>query len=500
MANTGLAHRGKRWLYLIHRWVGIAACLLFLFWFLSGLVMVYMPFPALTSAERLAGLPAIDWPAVRIGPDAAERIASPDAPARAIVLEMSAAEPVWRVTPALGTQITISAKSGNRITRFDADGAARIASAFGRAQVVAVETLIRDQWTVAGGFDAHRPLFRARLAGPERRDLYVSSTTGAVVLDTNGSERFWNWLGSVPHWIYPTILRQNNAAWRQVVMWVSGPCILVALTGIWIGILRTRIGERRFPQRRMTPYHGWMLWHHVAGLAGGITLTLWIFSGWLSVDPFRFFNGGPGLSAEALARYNGATALPTVDVEHLAAVTGDSVKRVEIIWAAGRAWAVAAGTGFTSSLDLRTLVPARVAGETLIAAAAQLSPRARIAGVETLFAPDAYWYALATLPQLPVLRVIFDDAVGTWVHIDPVTGRLLGSVDQRGRAYRWVYDLFHKWDLNVLMLNRPVWDVILWLLSLVGIITSLSGVWIGWKRVRRPAQHRSIEASRRATV
>jgi uncharacterized iron-regulated membrane protein len=90
-----------------------------------------------------------------------------------------------------------------------------------------------------------------------------------------------------------------------------------------------------------------------------------------------------------------------------------------------------------------------------------------------------------------VVRVRFDDPARTWVHLDPATGRLLGSIDSRGRAYRWVYDLLHKWDLNVLTLNRPVWDALLWMLSLVGIVTSISGVWIGWRRLR--GRHRPVE-------
>jgi len=54
-----LAHFAKRWLYLIHRWVGIGASLLLAMWFLSGFVMLYVPYPSLTRAERLAGLAPI---------------------------------------------------------------------------------------------------------------------------------------------------------------------------------------------------------------------------------------------------------------------------------------------------------------------------------------------------------------------------------------------------------------------------------------------------------
>lgn len=41
---------------LLHRWLGIAFCLLFAMWFASGIVMHFVPFPSLTDAERFAGL------------------------------------------------------------------------------------------------------------------------------------------------------------------------------------------------------------------------------------------------------------------------------------------------------------------------------------------------------------------------------------------------------------------------------------------------------------
>ncbi len=51
--------RWKRWLYLVHRWFGIALCLLFAAWFVSGVVMMYVGFPQLDRDEGLAGLAVI---------------------------------------------------------------------------------------------------------------------------------------------------------------------------------------------------------------------------------------------------------------------------------------------------------------------------------------------------------------------------------------------------------------------------------------------------------
>ena len=52
--------------------------------------------------------------------------------------------------------------------------AQRVAEAFGRAPIARLTRIERDQWTVAGGFNRHRPLWRAELAGPEGRVLYVA--------------------------------------------------------------------------------------------------------------------------------------------------------------------------------------------------------------------------------------------------------------------------------------------------------------------------------------
>ena len=49
-----------RALILLHRWLGIAFCLLFAMWFATGIVMHFVPFPALTEAERIDGLAPID--------------------------------------------------------------------------------------------------------------------------------------------------------------------------------------------------------------------------------------------------------------------------------------------------------------------------------------------------------------------------------------------------------------------------------------------------------
>jgi hypothetical protein len=469
-------HSAKRWLYLIHRWIGVATCLLFAMWFASGLVMLHVPFPELGENERLDGLAPIAWNAV-------EHVPATDAGLREAVLEMRGQRPLWRLYPWEAEPRSVWADTGQPAGPAGEAEARAIAAAFAGRPVAAMHRIRSDQWTVAGSYDAHRPLWRADLDGPGGRVLYLSSATGEVVLDTDRRERMWNWLGSVPHWLYPRALREDQPLWRQVVMWASGPCILVALTGTWIGLMRLRAGRRRFKGGRMTPYRGWMKWHHVSGLVGAVFLILWIFSGWLSVDPFRLFaSEGPGLAEQRA--YAGSAPLPLAAVTGLA---GTDARRVVVQAAAGVPFLTvqrANGPPLLRDAGLRPLLGDRARLEQ---AARQLIPGANLSGVELLTRPDAYWYAVRGDLPLPVLRLRFDDSGQTWLHLDSRSGELLGGGDAKRRTYRWLFDLFHRWDLNLLLETRPTREVLIWLMSLFGLASSLSGVVVGWRRLRRKA-------------
>jgi hypothetical protein len=455
--------------------------------------MIYVPFPSLTQQERLAGLAPIAW----------DRVQNP-APANEF-LEQGIDGPVWRATPA------ISAADSTSVAATDAARARRIAEKFGKAAPIGVERIVRDQWTVAGSFDRFRPLWKVSLSGPDARALYVASTNGAVVLDTRRTERFWNWLGSVPHWIYPTVLRADQPLWRQVILWSAGTAIVVAVTGIWIGILRMRL-SRPYRGGRVSPYRGWQWWHHIGGLVGGPLLVAWIFSGWLSVDPGRWF-ASEGISEQALAAYRNPGFPPEIDWKRLGQKEdGWNVRRAQLIWTDGTPVLLLWHADVQPvALDARSLEPVRFARRRLLRAAARLVPGARIESTDLLTTIDAYWYQAKGEVELPIIRVRFADRTRTWVHISPRTGQVVGDIDTRRRIYRWLFDALHRWDLKGLITHRPLWDFWMWWWSALGLLASMSGIVIGYRRLgwhssrwqwrcsiaRAPRGHRAGSSDRR---
>lgn len=483
-----IMRRARTWLFVVHRWIGICTCLLFAMWFVSGVVMMYVAFPQLTDIERLAALPPIAWDKVQVTPDRAMETAGFTRYPHDLRLAMLSDEPVYRLLGWDGERKTVSAFDGRVVDRITPERALAVARLQPNAlQPKMRDTVERDQWSVSGRYNPLRPLYLISLGDPAGTEIYISSRNGEVALDTTRTERILNWLGSVPHWIYPTVLRKDGAVWRQVVLWISGVCLVVAVTGFWIGILRVRL-RHRYLGGAITPYRGWKSWHHIAGLTGGVFVLTWIFSGWLSLDPGEFFSER-GVDREMAVRYGGSedTHIPTDFLSK--AKSGEprpAAVEARFVWLGSRPFVVLAGRdGGHSTLDPATGDAAPLSDERIFEAARRLMPNAAMTMRQRLEAPDAYWYSHHDQRPIPVLRAGFDDAAHTWFHVDPVTGDILGRTDDSRRSYRWLFNALHSLDFPLLLRYRQAWDAVVWLLSLLGLTVSVSGIVIGWRRLRQ---------------
>ncbi len=480
----------SRALQVVHRWGGVAGCLLFVLWFSSGLVMMYMRLPELSDAERLQHAASIDWQAVHLSPAQAlqalpDRSSRPRFPAD-FRLQQWLDEPVYRFTRD-GQTLTLSARDGSPLVPVDKAGAERVAREFsGNPAAHWQETVVRDQWTVTSRYNPHRPLFRIVVPDRQGREIYVSGTTGEVVLQTTRNERFWNWYGAVTHWFYLTALRQHQSVWEQVVIWVSGAGIAIAATGLWLGVLRIRLRAIR-SKKRITPYRGWLGWHHISGLLGGTFVLTWMVSGWLSMAPLALGDEQAlmRLIQAKLSYENAAGEFPFTD-DARAAMAATDLREVRFVWQGGLPVMLASNShNRTTPIDPRTGTPIVRQDDDHFAAMRKLLPDATLRKQQRLEQPDRYWYSHHYTKRLPVLRGKFDDPSRTWVHIDPDTGELLQFLNDGERRYRWYFHALHSLDFPWLLQFRPLWDIVIWLLSLAGLTISISGVVIAWRRLFR---------------
>ena len=227
-----------RLLLLVHRYLGIGFGVIVALWCLSGFVMMYVQYPDLNEREYLAGLQTLDTSTCCI---ADENVLEQLAGVNEISVEMLAGLPVLRAWYGSDQSLVVNLRTGRWLSSIDQDTAMQQADAFlsasgrdGEAKFLA--RIARDQWTVAGYFNAWRPLYQFAADDTAGTQLYVSGVNGQVIQTTTSTERFWNWFGAVTHWIYPTILRQNTALWTQVVIWLSIASLFLVGVGIYLGI------------------------------------------------------------------------------------------------------------------------------------------------------------------------------------------------------------------------------------------------------------------------
>ena len=97
---------------------------------------------------------------------------------------------------------------------------------------------------------------------------------------------------------------------------------------------------------------------------------------------------------------------------------------------------------------------------------------------------DAYYYDKNGDRPLPVLRVRYADEAGTWLYIDPSLGTMTRQ-DRGGRWNRWLYHGFHSLDFPGFYASRPLWDVLVILLSVGGLVLSATTLLPGWRRLAR---------------
>ena len=80
----------------MHRYVGLAFCLIFVIWFASGIVMVYKRMPEYPPEERLARMPALDTAAIRVTPAEALEAAGFSGQPRRVLLTSFQGRPAYR--------------------------------------------------------------------------------------------------------------------------------------------------------------------------------------------------------------------------------------------------------------------------------------------------------------------------------------------------------------------------------------------------------------------
>lgn len=465
----------SRWILIAHRYLGVVVGTLMTIWCLSGFVMMYQGFPSTTDAERAAALPPLDLSNV-------QRLDTlPIAPGEDVGdarIEMVNYTPVLRLRGRDGPS-AYRLDNGEPLELLKEEEISQLAQQFTAAQkrfgdAVRVERLTRkDQWTLQG-VDPSLPVYKVTMADDARSAVYISGYTGAVLQDTSRKERVLSWLGAIPHWLYPRVLRDNGPLWTQIVIWSSVLGIFLTVTGLYVGIGRY-FGPKK---QALSPFKGLWYWHHVFGLFLGLITLTWVFSGLMTMGPWGVLSptrttirediSGPVIWRDVRSFIENARekGLPVGTRLLRPAPLGDHLYM--LAYNEKNVSVRLDSTGNPKPLDRSEII-----------AATTTLPVRKITFIST---GDAYHYGFKDRPSPSAFKIYMADNDTTLVYINAETGQISRIADRNTRISRWLRNGLHSLDF---IPQRPLWDAIT--LLLLGGVTFVcaTGAWMSFRRVKR---------------
>jgi hypothetical protein len=507
-----MARSWKRLDYLVHRWIGMPLGAMVLVWFLSGIVLMYYPWPALTESQERALLKPFDPPASLVGFAAAQRAAADRLSEQH---GAGSAQPATLVAGRLmrwgnglayqlwgeqnGHYVSLALVDARRGAVLSPVSPAMAVAAARRivgtaGDVTRIDLLQRgDHYMMNRGYAYEFPAYRVRFNDPHATAVYVGLRGGTPFGVVTSLTRFTTWFGTVPHWLYfQWLLQDHEGLWIAVNVFLPAVGVLLAITGIVLGCSQL-FPRRRRGEWRPSPYRGVSKWHHLAGVLFGFAVLTWAFSGVLQMiggsnqaRPGQAFGarGGPvdwpGVrltEAEALGRLRlalGAQALPVaIELYQFGGRPG-----FDLHLADGREfWVDAENGSVRGDLSRQQAVEAgrRIMGDT-----------SRVSTVDRIASYDTYYYARPGREMhLPAWRIGFSDGEHSALYLDAINGTPVGFVDRSARRSRWLRDAIHSFDYPALNNRRPLWDLTILPFLLAGSVSALTGVWLLLRRVRR---------------
>ena len=365
----------------------------------------------------------------------------------------------------------------------------RVAKHWIDAPIERVDTLKkREQWVLFTKYDKELPIYKFYFDDDERHELFISGRTAEVLQMTTAKERFWAWIGAIPHKFYVPCIRRDVDTWQNTIAIVSGICLVAALSGWILGIY---LWIKRYRKKHVweNPYKKrWYRWHFSFGLVFGIFLIAWAVSGifamqrvpqWLvpmegdySFKSSRLWGKGilslddyqldyrklketyPDLKEVEWCRY--------ADIPAYRIITGEEELLID-----------------ASGDDVR---PLRIPEQTIVKGLKKIHGEEVGMKVSLLNEFDNYYLSRRVSLDLPVYKIEVDDANGSLYYVNPETG-YIRYLNNNKIVRKWLFNGIHYLDVDWLVARPWLWYTCIWVLCGGCLVVCASGLVLGVKNI-----------------
>lgn len=468
-------------LFKLHKITGTAISLFFLMWFMTGLVLLYHSYPRLPEElanEKKEKLPS-SLPSVQSIQDRVDGVIN-----RLTLKQFQGQTLVTAVTK--DSTYLLNADSLEAVKPITFETVQNVANHWFDAPIMRVDTLHkREQWILYTKYDKLMPIYKFYFDDKEKHELFISGCTGEPQQLTTRSNRFWAWVGAIPHKFYITPIRKDVDTWQNSISFVSSICLIAALSGWLLGIC---LLVKRYRQKHVwqNPYKKhWYRWHFFFGMIFGIFLIAWAISGifsmqrvpqWIAPMEGNYFFS----SSKFWGRKNPSLDAYRLDYRILKE-TYPNLKTVE--WTHyGNIPVYRIVEGSTerlidaSSEEVKSLL---IPEQTLIDGVKNVHGEDVKMNISIMKEYDNYYVRRLELP-LPVYKIEVEDADGTVYYANPETG-YVRYLTKNKMIRRWLFNGIHYLDIDWLRARPFLWKSCLWILCIGCAIVCLTGVVLGTK-------------------
>ena len=485
--------KGVKYLFSIHRITGCMIAAFFLMWFITGLILIYHPYPRLTDEqlyEKKEILPSSLPDIQSIEKKAGGKI-------KKLHIRQYQQQTLATVTTADSSFTYCCSDSTAAVKPITFAYLAETAHQWINAPVFKIDTLHeRVQWILYSRYDRAMPIYKFYFDDPEKHELFISGKTGEVQQLTDKKQRFWAWVGAIPHKFYLPCIRKDVDTWELSITIGGALCLLAALTGLYVGVY---VLIKRYKNKRTfgIPYRKrWYKWHHITGLIFGIFLVTWGISGMMSMQRIpQWIINTNGNYIFSPSRMWGKKPL-TINAYKLdyrkLKQTYPELK--EVSWTHFRnipAYAIIEGNreriiNASSATEIKELF---IPQNTIEEGIRQIHGDDVVFQISLMNEYDEYYLSRTDKLPLPVYKVTVDDSDRSRYYISPETG-YIRYLNKNKMAKKWIFSGFHYLNIKYLIDRPALWTLAIWFLCLGGAAVSATGTWLGIRFIKRKLRHK----------
>ena len=474
-----------KFLFKTHKYVGGFIAIFFLMWFVTGVILVYHPYPRISKQMINERMETIGTASL---PDVASIAARADEKVEALSLRQFQGQTLFEVKAGKKKQTLVAdTLQDQRVKPITFATIEHEASKWNEAPIVRVDTLHeREQWVLYSMYDNMLPIYKFYFDDEQQVQLFVSGKNAEPIQFTTRSQRFWSWVGAIPHKLYFPYIRKDVDRWKAWIVASGSICLVASLSGFLMGII---LLVKRYKQKKRweIPYRrGWKRWHYIMGLVFGAFLVWWSISGifsmsrvpqWLVPTKAEFsFNksrlwGKGMLPLEAYQLDYRKLQEHYPELKMIEWVRFADIPAYRVIEGENERYIDASGT---------EIVPVNVPQKTIEDGFRKIHGEDAKMTVTLLEAYDNYYLNFRRTMELPVYKVELDDEDHNLYYVNPRDG-YIRYLNKNKIVDKWLFSAIHYLNMGWLV-NRPVlWTICLWFLCIACGVVCLSGVVLGMK-------------------